>query len=168
MMKQSGRLLFCALLLAAVWCLLSGYYGALLLSLGALSCSLAVLLYARVAHQVSLEPLRLKPLASVRYLGWLLVEIAKSNIEVLRAIVRPQRIAPAFFEVEADRLDENSRVVYANSITLTPGTVSVDVSERTIGVHALTRASREGLSGNAMLREVGKLSTRHPEGEQDA
>ena len=149
--------LSCFSLLAIFWCLLSGHYTYLLLGLGAVSCFVVLLVYDRTLSLESVSRFRLGPVALIRYLVWLLAEIFKSNISVLKAVICPRLVRPAFFEVDTGKLHENGRVIYANSITLTPGTVSTGISDQTISVHALTQASRDGLCDNAMLLNVEKL-----------
>ncbi len=153
------------MVLVAVWCLLSGHFTLLLMSLGGASCVVALGVYGRTASLVRLEPLTLRPVPVFRYLAWLMPEVLKSNVEVIRAILAPGRISPGFFDVTTRELDEQGRVVYANSITLTPGTVSTGMPVRKIRVHALTRRSREDLLDDAMLNRVETLfSADHPDG----
>lgn len=154
-------------MLAAVWCLLSGHFTLLLLSLGGVSCLLALGAYSRTVSLVRLELLALRPVAVLRYLCWLMPEILKSNVEVIRAILDPDRVSAEFFDVPTRELDEQGRVVYANSITLTPGTVSTGMPVRMIRVHALTQRSREDLLDDAMLDRVEVLSSAGRSGTGD-
>ena len=89
------------------------------------------------------------------YWPWLLWEIVKSNIEVAGLILSPQMpISPKIFKVTTTQADELGQVVYANSITLTPGTVSLYLRGNTIEVHAITQAMAEGLETGEMDRRV--------------
>ena len=144
--------------LAVIWCLLSGHYTALLLSLGALSCLVSYGLYQKIVGQTKIASIRFHPWKQIIYTAWLVGEIIKSSVAVIGAIFNPKKLAPQFFDVEVSGLDETGRVIYANSITRTPGTVSVDVSETEIQVHGLLARSKAGLMDNKMLAKVRRLA----------
>lgn len=145
--------------LAAIWCLLSGHYTSLLLSLGVLSCLLSYYFYQKIASQTKITRIRFHPVKQFRYTFWLLGEIIKSSIEVMVAVFNPKKLSPQFFEVEVGDLDEMGRVIYANSITRTPGTVSIEVKQTEIQVHALLVSSKDGLLDDKMLTKVRQLAT---------
>ena len=93
----------------------------------------------------------------ILYWPWLVFEIVKANFHVAARIVAPRvRIAPRLITVSAPQRTALGKVIYANSITLTPGTVSVvvDEDEETILVHALTEASARDLRSGDMSRQV--------------
>lgn len=154
-----GRAFSLALVLAAVWLLLSGHYEPLILAFGAGSVALVVLIARRKGltdqegHPIGML------LGGLRYWPWLLVEIAKSNIAVARCILHPRLpISPTMVRVPASQRTDLGRVVYANSITLTPGTVSIRVDDDAITVHALTAAgARDLVEGRAMDRRVSRM-----------
>ena len=143
------------LFLFAVWLLLSGHYTPLLLMLGLLSTLLVVFLAFR-ADLIDREnqPVLIKPTV-LFYWGWLGREIIKSNIDVCRRILDPRMpISPSMFTVRASQKSDLGRVTYANSITLVPGTVTVDVEEDEFTVHALTREAATDLQSGEMNRRV--------------
>ena len=145
-------------LLAAVWLLWSGHYGLLLLGLGAVSLALVLWLSLRM-RIVDEEgaPIHL-PLRLLLYLPWLVVEIVKANVDVALRIVRPGLpISPRLIRVRAGQHTDVGRVIYANSITLTPGTVTIDTEGDDITVHALTREAAEGVLSGAMDRRVRRI-----------
>lgn len=145
-------------LLATTWLLLSGFHTALLLSLGGFSCLLVVVLCRRMAIvDPEGHPNHLF-LGLVVYIPWLLWEIFKANIDIARRIVQPDLpIAPCVIRVKASQKTHLGQVIYANSITLTPGTVSVEVTEGEITVHALTRETADDLRAGTMDRRVTRL-----------
>lgn len=145
--------------LATIWCLLSGHYNSLLLFLGALSCLVSYGFYQKIVGQTTIPRLKFHPLKQFRYTFWLIGEIVKSSIAVIGAIFNPKKLAPQFFDVEASGLDELGRVIYANSITRTPGTVSVNVSDTKIQVHGLLAHSKASLMTNKMRGKVRQLAT---------
>ena len=142
-------------MLAAVWLLLSGHYTPLLLVFGALSCAFVTYLAQRfdvVDHES--HPLHMW-WRLPGYWVWLLVEIIKSNIDVGRCIIHPSLpIDPRLFEVDASQKTDLGLVVFANSITLTPGTVTVELEEGLLRVHALTTEAAEEVMSGEMDRRV--------------
>jgi multicomponent Na+:H+ antiporter subunit E len=148
-------------ILALFWLLLSGHYTPLLLTLGALSALLVVWVILRMEvgdeEGVPLRPLRRMP----RYLVWLTRQILLSALTVLRLVWSPRRRpAPAVGVVPARELSDLSEVVYANSITLTPGTLSLSLSDEDIEVHALRGDDIGELRTGAMLDRVRRLESR--------
>jgi multicomponent Na+:H+ antiporter subunit E len=144
--------------LFGTWILLSGHFDPLLLALGALSSAAVVGIALRmetVDHEG--HPIHLTWKAPV-YWAWLAWEIAKANIDVTRRILSPSLpIDPQVIKVRARQKDELGRVVYANWITLTPGTVSMDVAGREITVHAISAESAEELATGRMDRRASHL-----------
>ena len=107
-------------------------------------------------------PLQLTTFRTLAYIPWLAWEIVKANIDVARRILGPRMlISPNMIVVPASQSSEIGRVIYANSITLTPGTVSVTVDETTIAVHALTQEAAEGVENGEMDGRVTHLEGSH-------
>ena len=152
-----------ALVLVGVWVLLSGILSPLLLGFG-LASSLAVAWLAARADRRDGDPvpfvLRLGRLA--RYLLWLAWEIVKANVDVSRRILSPSLpIAPAVRWLPASQRSELGRVIYADSITLTPGTLSIDLVDGWVEVHALNEESLDDLARNPDMDE--RVSRLEPE-----
>jgi multicomponent Na+:H+ antiporter subunit E len=143
------------LFLFAIWLLLSGHYTPLLLILGVLSTLLVVLLALRAdLIDREMQPVLLKP-SVLLYWIWLAWEIIKSNIDVSRRILSPRLpISPTIFTIRAAQKTDLGRVTYANSITLVPGTVTMDVDEDVFTVHALTQDVAAQLKRGDMNRRV--------------
>ncbi|MCG6900218.1 MAG: Na+/H+ antiporter subunit E [Gammaproteobacteria bacterium] len=143
------------LFLFALWLLLSGHYTPLLLLLGTVSTLLVVLLTTRAdLIDREIQPVLIKP-SVLLYWAWLGREIVKSNIDVSRRILNPTLpISPTIFTLRATQKTELGRVTYANSITLVPGTVTVDVEEDLFTVHALTQEIAADLKRGEMNRRV--------------
>ena len=149
------------IVLCGIWLLWSGHYTPLVMTFGLLSCVGVVLLAGRMGivdeEGVPIQ-LGIKPFL---YAVWLVKEIVQANIDVARRILNPSLpIRPKVIRVKATQQGDLGRVIYANSITLTPGTVSVDVEGDEIVVHALTEeAAAEDASGE-MNRRVTALEGR--------
>lgn len=145
--------------LAAVWFLWSSHTEPHLLVIGGLSVVLTIWLVHRMGiddEEGAPADLGIKPFTS--YLPWLTKEIFVSNIKVTKTILSPQmELKRNMIEVGADQKTELGRVILANSITLTPGTVSVNMEGDRILVHALSfEGAEEDLSGD-MGRRVCEL-----------
>ncbi|MBN9020642.1 MAG: Na+/H+ antiporter subunit E, partial [Rhizobiales bacterium] len=130
-----------AIALYAFWLLLSGHYSPFLLGAGAVA-AVAIAFAGRSFGYADKEghPVELI-LAGLRYWPWLLVEIAKSSLEVSRVIVSPSLpISPRSARVKAGPDSAVGMATYANSITLTPGTITIDADRHHhwVKVHALT------------------------------
>ena len=137
---------------------MSGHYDAMMLTFGALSCVFVTLLARRmdiIDHES--HPLHMG-WRLPGYWVWLLIEIIKANIDVARRIIDPKMpIEPHLFEIPMTQKTDLGRVIFANSITLTPGTVSLDIGNDTILVHALTQAGEDGLATGEMDAKVSGL-----------
>jgi multicomponent Na+:H+ antiporter subunit E len=146
---SSGAVLF------GFWLTLSGYIEPFLMSAGAASAAAVVWL----AHRMALidreaHPIHLRG-RILTYLPWLLGEIGKSAWSVTKIILNPRLpITPSMVRVKASQRTSVGVVTYANSITLTPGTISVEVGDGSILVHALTRQGAESLATGYMDRRV--------------
>jgi multicomponent Na+:H+ antiporter subunit E len=144
--------------MAGVWVLWSWHFTPLLLTLGLASVALCAFL----AHRMGLveggpDPVALPPRLIV-YLPWLFLEIVKSNLDVAARILNPRLpIRPQMICVRAGQRGDVARVIYANSITLTPGTVSVDTDGDTIWVHAISDEAAAGVLTGEMDRRVSRL-----------
>lgn len=155
------------LVLFGLWLLLSGFFEPLLLCLGAGSVIAVVWIAYRmdvVDHEG--HPVHLT-IRAIFYWPWLVVEIIKANIHVARAILRREMlINPSLIEVKATQETELGQVIYANSITLTPGTVTIGIEKDIFTVHALSRESANGLRTGEMDRRVTAMEA-HPTDEPD-
>jgi multicomponent Na+:H+ antiporter subunit E len=153
-----GRFIILVLALAALWLLLSGYFDKpLLLFFGALSVLFAAWLARRAGIlDNDAVPVGLFP-GIVGYWIWLAFEIGKANIIVMReALAVEPKLSPKMFVVPNPPKSTVGKATFANSITLTPGTVSVDLRENEILVHALT----EELADVAAITDMGERVAR--------
>lgn len=152
------RALSLFLLLFAFWLLLSGHYDFWFIGLGFISSASAVFLARRMGI-VDAEglPLDLVP-GLLRYAPWLFGTVIQANFDVARRILHPRLpITPTVIRVPAEQRTAPGRVSYANSITLTPGTISLEVSDDEIEVHALSVDAAEDLQSGEMGRRVVAL-----------
>jgi multicomponent Na+:H+ antiporter subunit E len=141
----------------ALWLLLSGIYKPFLLGLGVVSTAIAVFFALRM-ELVDREGVPVIHLTGHlwTYLPWLVVQMIRSNI-----ILHPNLpISPGMLRVRAKQRSDLGRVIFANSITLTPGTVTVAVVGETLHVHALDAESAGDMDEGEMNRRVAALERR--------
>ena len=147
-----------SLSLAAFWLINSGHNTALMLSLGVVS--IALVLY--IAHRMDVvdhesQPLHLT-LKLPGFYAWLSKEIILANFLVVKHIwLGNKTISPTLTIIKASQKTDVGKVIYANSITLTPGTVTVNLEGDRFMVHALLRESIEDLEAGEMDRQVTLL-----------
>ena len=147
-----------SLTLAAFWLLNSGHNTPLMLSLGA--ASIVLVLY--IAHRMDVvdhesQPVHLS-LKLPGYYMWLFKALVLANISVVKHIwLGNKTISPALTTIRASQKTDVGKVIYASSITLTPGTVAVDVVGDRILVHALLRKNIDDLKSGDMDRRVSLL-----------
>lgn len=152
------RYLGLGLLLFTFWLALSGHYTVFLVSIGFGAVMLTLLVAARMAT-VDTEgiPSHLF-LGAITYLPWLLWEIVKSAWGVSRIVLDPKLpISPTMTVVDASQRTATGIVSYANSITLTPGTITTGVKGNQLTVHALVRAGALDLEDGGMDRRVKRF-----------
>lgn len=138
-----------------LWILLSGHLGALDLAMG-VAASALVAFGNRDIEGVS-EMLRWTP-RLLAYLPWLLKEIWLANIQVVKLVLDPALpIDPVIVRVRTRFSSDVARTTLANSITLTPGTVTLDVDGDDLIVHAITAAGGADVLAGGMARRVGRV-----------
>lgn len=140
---------------------LSGHVEVLFLALGVASIVLVCLISYRAGvldgDGVTLALVLRLP----RYLLWLGKEVLVSAFAVVRMVWSPRpELRPVVESTPTTGLSEVSQVIYANSITFTPGTLSFDVDDDCVKVHSLDEAGVEELRSGAMLRQVRRLEPR--------
>ncbi|MCX7273839.1 MAG: Na+/H+ antiporter subunit E [Burkholderiales bacterium] len=142
-------------ILCLFWLLLSGFFTLFLMSAGA-GCALAVVWFARRMGVVDPEghPIQVGwPV--LLYWPWLLREIVKSAWDVSRIILDPALpISPTLVRFKPSQRSDLGLVIHANSITLTPGTIAIEVGPDEFLVHGLTRGGAEGVIDSDMDRRV--------------
>ena len=144
------------LVLICFWLVLSGHYTAITLPAGILSV-LGVVALARRMDIVDGEghPIKLLPRAVFFYWPWLVKEICKAAWDVTKIILDPRLpVSPTLIRVKANQSSSTGVATYANSITLTPGTITARVTGNEFLVHAITRAGAEDIAEGTMDRRV--------------
>ena len=152
------RYVLLSLTLMGFWLILSGHYTPLILFFGVFSCAVVTVVAWRM-DRVDRYPFPLGLTWKIPgYLLWLLREIFKANLNVARIILDPRLpISPIMVPFRARMKSDHWRRVYAHSITLTPGTVSIRVHGTKITVHAIADEVADELLEGEMDRRVTRL-----------
>lgn len=149
------RIIITATAIFLFWFMLSGHTEVLLIVLGLLSTLLTIFLSRRmnIIDQES-YPFHLG-YRLFRYYFFLGKEILVTNIDVVKRIIKPgSSISPKVIELPASQKSDLSKVIYANSITLTPGTVTLALEGDKVKVHALSKEGAEDLQTGRMAKAV--------------
>lgn len=146
------------LMLAALWLLNSGHYTPLIIALGIVSILLVII----IVHMMDVVDHESQPIHLTQrlpaYWAWLAKELVLSNIDVVKRIWKGNdSIYPTIGTLKISQKTDIGRVIYANSITLTPGTITIDLEDDTIVVHALTQEGLQALEAGEMDRRVTAL-----------
>lgn len=152
------RSLLTLVVLAATWQLLSGKTKPLILGFGVVSCLFVFILMRRMnrfdGHSVEYR-LGTRPL---QYFFWLLGEIVKANLHLARVILTPRMpLSESLLHIDAKAQTELGQVIFGNSITLTPGTTTLDVRDGSLLVHSLTKDCTEDVLSGRMNEKCAWL-----------
>lgn len=143
------------LVLFSFWLLLSGHYTVITLTAAVFSVIVVVVMMARMkmidreGHPVYLIK------RVVGFHPWLTLQILKSAWDVAKLILNPKLpISPTMVDVHGSQKTAVGIATYANSITLTPGTLTARLRGNDILVHAITREGAEVIQSGEMDRRV--------------
>lgn len=143
-----------SLFLLALWLLLSGHYDALLVSMGVIS----VIFTMYMSHRMKIIDAEGHPvhLSGKLFKFWfvLAAKIFASNIDVAMRILGFKPINPQLIKLKLDQDSDLSKVVYANSITLTPGSASLHIEDGYLFVHTISKEGAEELLNGDMAKLI--------------
>lgn len=148
------RTITTAILIFLFWFVLSGHTETLLIGLGIASTLVSVYLANRM-RIISGEsyPFHLS-FRLLTYYVYLAKEIVIANYDVVKRVIRPSTINPKIIHLPANQQTSLGKVIYANSITLTPGTVTLELNDDEVVVHALSDSGAEDLQAGTMANSV--------------
>lgn len=143
------------ILLFALWAIVSAQYLAWNWWLGIVACLLTTY-FAFAMRLVGGAPPPLKVYLKLPfYIVWLIGQIIIANLDIAKRILSPQlSIQPRWMKIPTQGSSTLTQTLYPNSITLTPGTVSVEVQEDSLEIHALTDASAAGIEQQVIARKI--------------
>ena len=152
------RRLAAFLMLFAFWLVFSGHYDALHLSLGLVCTALVALFsYDLLLPDVTLPKPLLSTWRFLQYIPWLLYRIVLANLHVVYLVFRPGEIRPRLVRFKTSLTGDLSRVTLGNSITLTPGTLTLDIDDGEFYVHAVSDKAAQDLVTGDMERRIGHV-----------
>jgi multicomponent Na+:H+ antiporter subunit E len=155
------QLLCMTLVLSIAWLLWSGIYKPLLLGLGAVSVVITLIFAVRMKFFDHAEGLGHMALRLPGYWLWLLKEILVSSIHVSRMVLSPSlSIQPRTVKILSEPGEELPQVILGNSITLSPGTITIDIDEKAVLVHCISEAGAKDMESGELLRRINKLMVR--------
>lgn len=155
------RILIATVALFSLWLLLSGHFEPLLLSLGALSCIFVAWVSEKLGLFSSNHATLKLNLKLPAFLPWFFIEVVKSNIDVSFRILHPKLpIKPNRMTLDTSQHSDVATALYANCITLTPGTYCLDLEGNSIEVHSLTKALAEDLKTGEMSKRILALESK--------
>lgn len=141
------------------WAILSGMFDAFHLSLGVISCLLVAIFSGEMLFEGLRVEVRTKQIfGMLAYLPWLLWAIVLSSLQVAYIVLHPQmldKMEPQLIRFKTKLKSNFARVTFAQSITLTPGTITVSLQDDEMTVYALTRSAAESLPGE-MERRIAR------------
>lgn len=151
------RIIITTGLILGFWMLLSGHFKPLLISLGVISSLLVIWLSYRM-RIIDREGYPVEKIPRLLlYQLFLIKEIIKSNIDVIFRILKPGKtISPTVIKLPTRQVSDLSKVIYANSITLTPGTVTMEITDEEITVHALSEDAAQDLAKGHIAAAIPK------------
>ncbi|MEK6599598.1 MAG: Na+/H+ antiporter subunit E [Deltaproteobacteria bacterium] len=132
------------------WVIWSGMFDAVHLSLGVISCLLVIYMSHDIlftSKKITSKHL-IEVIRFIKYIPWLLYQIVLSNIYVARLVMNPNMpIDPQVIRFKTKLKKNISMVTFANSITITPGTITADIKEGEFYVHCISRKVADDLPG---------------------
>lgn len=149
--------------LFSFWLLLSGFWdNMLLLGFGVASALFAAYIGMKIKQHDEFKLDLQFFLRFPKYIVWLIGQIWTSNVDTAKRIWLPQKfpISPTLSKLKTTQATSFGQSIYANSITITPGTVSVDIDGDELTVHALSHHSIDELERGEMDARVTKLETK--------
>ncbi len=158
--RKGGYLLLIFALLMITWMVFSGYFDWFHLTLGAISCGIVTWMSADMLFANRTTSLLKRVVQAVRmffYFIWLVWQIVLSNIHLLKLAFAGQRALQLQVVSYETKLESDfEKFLLANSITLTPGTVTMKIIGQTFYVHAISDVAAKGLDGE-MERRIAKI-----------
>ncbi len=156
---KTGKYIVTFLLLLPFWLLLSGHYDLFHVSIGVFCCALVSffstdLLFSAAniaSHHVVIWRFFL-------YIPWLIYQIVLANISVAKLVLSPKlKIEPQVFSFKTRLKTDLAKTTYGNSITLTPGTITLDVKDDEFYIHALAGNFADDLLTGEMEKRINNI-----------
>lgn len=143
-------------ILAVVWLLLSGIYKPLMLSFGALSILISLWLTKRMLRIDQEQFTFFVTISLLKFLAQLFYKVIVSNYDVTLRVLGIRPVESTFITIEVPFDNDVARVLYANAITLTPGSASIALTDHTLLVHTISEQGAQDLAQGDILNIMPK------------
>ena len=155
-------------MLFAAWLVLSGHFDPLHLAYGVVCSALVAQLSAGLLLTETPSRRMLSAAwGALRFLPWLLYEIVLANLHVVYLVCRPGRLRPQIVRFRTRLRGDVARVFLGNAITLTPGTITLDIDDDEFIVHAVSDVAAASLRSGEMERRIGEAFNQGTEAPSD-
>ena len=153
-----GALAGLAVILSLAWLAWSGYFKPLLLILGAVSVALTLYLAVRTNFFEHTSGLLAMSRRLPGYWLWLLMQIVRSSFDVAKIVLSPSLpVSPSIVRLKCPREEVLPQAILGNSITLSPGTITIDIDEQEVLVHCLSEAGAVDVESGELLQRIREL-----------
>lgn len=150
-------------LLLALWIIFNGRFTPEILITGIIIVALIFLFackFLKYSVKIELLTYRFVPFA-IGYLAILIKEIIKANFEVLKLIFKGNnKLEPVVYHFHCDLNTELARTILANSITLTPGTITISMHDNEFYVHCLDKSLSEGINESIFVERLRRIDSK--------
>jgi multicomponent Na+:H+ antiporter subunit E len=145
------------LVLLSFWLVLSGHYDLFHIGWGIVSAAVVTFFSVGLTSLNTDRQDRLRFWGLVSYLPWLLLQVVLANLHVAYLVLRPTAIRPQIIRVKTRLSGDLAKTILGNSITLTPGTITMDIQDDELIVHALSEKVARELADGEMERRVARI-----------
>ena len=154
------------LLLFGIWIVFSGQFDAFHLALGLISTALVTAISSNFFFADRSRGTRTRIREIIRlpwYLCWMLYQILLSNLHILKLALSPgdlPEVQPRLVRIKTELKTDFAKWFLANSITLTPGTITIDIEGDELLIHSISEATTTGVKDDAMQRKIASIFER--------
>lgn len=154
------------LLLFGIWIVFSGQFDAFHLALGLISTALVTAISSNFFFADRSRGIRARIREIIRlpwYLCWMLYQILLSNLHILKLALSPgdlPEVEPRLVRIKTELKTDFAKWFLANSITLTPGTITIDIEGDELLIHSISEATTTGVKDDAMQRKIASIFER--------
>lgn len=154
------------LLLCGIWIVFSGQFDAFHLTLGVLSSAFITAISSSFLFVDRSKGFGVRFQEVIRlpgYLLWMLYQIFLSNIHILKLALTPgdlPQVEPSLVRIKTNLKTDFGKWMLANSITLTPGTITISIEGDELLIHSISKISTSAVLDNTMERKIARIFER--------
>jgi multicomponent Na+:H+ antiporter subunit E len=142
----------------AIWLVLSGNLSYFFVVSGISLSLITLLIFLKLELNKIVKFEEIRIFRTIHYFFWLLIEIIKSSQNIIKIIWQPTlNISPTYGYIDAENLEDLGKTVYASSITLTPGTITMQLDQNRLIAHSITSEGFDDLLSCRMKKKINKI-----------